>query len=145
MSQEKCFEFLEHTADVYIAAHGSTLKEAFGNAALAMFEVMTNTAKVKPRFMDELMVAEEDEAALLYSWLECLLIKFDVDRKLYSKFSVDKIERRPSGFFLKGRAWGEPYDQDRHASRTEVKAITYHLMEILKGENKATVKFILDI
>lgn len=145
MLKKKAFEFLEHTADVYIAAHGSTLKESFNHAALAMFEVMTNTKKVKPRFMDELIVEDCDEIGLLYSWLECLLIKFDVDRKLYSKFSVEKIERKSKGFFLKGRAWGEPYDRERHAARTEVKAITRHLMEILKVEEKVTVKFILDI
>ena len=41
------FEYLEHTADVYIAAHGATMEEAFGNAALAMFEVMTDTEKMR--------------------------------------------------------------------------------------------------
>ena len=30
------FEFLEHTADILIAAHGQTLEEAFENAALAI-------------------------------------------------------------------------------------------------------------
>ena len=41
---KKRFEFLEHTADAYIIAYGKDLAEAFENAALAMFEVMTNTA-----------------------------------------------------------------------------------------------------
>ena len=35
------FEFLEHTADVYIAAYGKNLAEAFENAAFAMSNVMT--------------------------------------------------------------------------------------------------------
>ena len=145
LPKKKAFEFLEHTADVYIAAYGSTLKEAFGNAALAMFEVMTDTKTVKTRFMDDLKAEGEDEGGLLYSWLECLLIKFDVDGNLYSKFNVEKIERGSGGYFLEGKAWGEPYDPERHPSRTEVKAITYHRMEILKGKNNVTVKFILDI
>jgi SHS2 domain-containing protein len=48
------FEFLEHTADVYIAAHGQTLEEAFENAALAMFEVMTDTDKVSSDVEDSI-------------------------------------------------------------------------------------------
>ena len=40
------FEFLEHTADVYVRAHGKNLEEAFENSALAMFETITNTRKV---------------------------------------------------------------------------------------------------
>ena len=39
------FEFLEHTADVYIRAYGKTMEEAYENAALAMFEVMTDLIK----------------------------------------------------------------------------------------------------
>ena len=31
------FEFLEHTADVYVRAYGATMEEAYANAALAMF------------------------------------------------------------------------------------------------------------
>jgi SHS2 domain-containing protein len=57
------FEFLEHTADVYIAAYGKSLEEAFENAALAMFEVMTDTEKVSPDMENSVEV--EAEPALL--------------------------------------------------------------------------------
>ncbi len=45
MAKEKGFEFLEHMADAYVAAYGKNLAEAFENAALAMFNVMTETEK----------------------------------------------------------------------------------------------------
>ena len=38
---KKRFRFLEHTADAYVEAYGSSLEEAFENAALASTEVMT--------------------------------------------------------------------------------------------------------
>ena len=145
MPEKKAFEFLEHTADVYIAAYGVTLKEAFGNAALAMFEVMTDTRTVGFEVTDYVEVKAVDEPALLYSWLEDLLIKFDVDGKLYSKFDVEEIKRTPEGYLLEAKAWGEPYSPDKHPSRTEVKAVTYHQMEIFKEKNRVTIKFILDI
>ena len=89
MDQTGKFEFLEHTADVLIAAHGQNIEEAFENAALAMFYVMTDTAKVNPSFEGSVQVEAEDEYALLYSWLEALLIKFDVDGMLFSKFIIN--------------------------------------------------------
>jgi SHS2 domain-containing protein len=47
------FKFFEHTADVEFEAYGKTLEEAFENAALAMFSVMTDTIKVKPKTKKE--------------------------------------------------------------------------------------------
>ena len=146
MSQTaKRFEFLEHTADLYIAAYGRSLEEAFENAAAAMFEGMTDLTKVEPKQEDEIEVEGYDEQALLYNWLEALLIKFDVKGNLYSLFKVGKIEKTSKGFKLKARIWGEPFDKGKHLSKVGVKAVTYHQMEIIKQPNLITVRFILDI
>jgi SHS2 domain-containing protein len=139
------FEFLEHTADVYIAAHGKNLEEAFENAALAMFEVMTDTEKVSPREEDSVEVEAEDEYALLYNWLEALLVKFEVKNMLYSKFKISRLEETAEGFRLKATVWGEKFNAKKHAQKVAVKAITYHRMEIIKELNKVTLEFILDI
>jgi SHS2 domain-containing protein len=142
---KKRFEFLEHTADLYIAAYGSSLEEAFENAASAMFEGMTDLAKVQPKEEDKIQVEGYDEQALLYNWLEALLVKFDVTGNLYSRFTVEEIQKTSQGFKLKARIWGEPFDQEKHLSKVGVKAVTYHQMEIIKKPSWVTVKFILDI
>lgn len=145
MTPSKPFEFLEHTADAYIAARGSTLEEAFGNAALGMFEVMTDTSQVAARVKEDVRVKARDEQALLYRWLEALLVKFSVKNRLYSKFDVRSIRRAPRGLSLEAVVWGEKYDPSKHPSKTDVKAVTYHRMEIRKDREGFTVKFILDI
>ena len=145
MSTKKGFRVLEHTADEYIMAYGASLAEAFESAALAMFEVMTDTGTVKPKEKENIEVKAEDEKSLLYVWLEELLIKFDAEGKIYSKFDVSRISRVGEDLFLEAAIWGETYDPDRHPAKTSVKAITYYRMEILKEEKKVTVKFILDI
>jgi len=139
------FEFLEHTADLYIAAYGKSLEEAFENAACAMFEGMTDLTKVRPELEEFVQVDGYDEQALLYNWLEALLVKFDVSGKLYSRFKIERIEKTSSGFKLKAKIWGEPFDAERHPSKVGVKAVTYHRMEIVRQPNLVTVKFILDI
>jgi SHS2 domain-containing protein len=139
------FEFLEHTADVYVAAHGKTLEEAFENAALAMFEVMTDTDKVSVEVEDNFEVEAEDEFALLYSWLEALLVNFETKNMLYSQFQIAGIEEIEEGFRIKAAAWGEKFNPEKHTQKVGVKAVTYHRMEILKKYNKVTLEFILDI
>jgi len=145
MSSKKNYRFLEHTADEYILAYGDNLEEAFENAALAMFDVMTDIETIDPKEVDAIELKAEDEIRLLYTWLENLLIKFDIDGKLYSKFKITKIKRIDKVFFLIATMWGESYNQNKHPSRTDVKSITYHRMEIEKGKRKTSVKFILDI
>jgi SHS2 domain-containing protein len=139
------FEILEHTADVYIAAYGDSLAEAFGNAALAMFETMTDTAKIAPVQKDVVEVEAEDEYALLYSWLEALLVKFEVNGLLYSQFNVESIKDCKDGFKLKATVCGEPFNAKKHPQKVGVKAITYHQMEFIKTPEKVTLMFLLDI
>jgi len=143
--RRKRYEFLEHTADEYIAAYGATLEKAFENAALAMFEVMTDTAQVRPNEKDPIEAKGKDELELLFSWLEMLLKKFEIDGKVYSQFKVNSIEKGAEGHFLLGEARGEPFDPARHPSRSEIKAVTYHRMVIRRNAEGVTVEFILDI
>jgi len=145
VSLEKRFEFLEHTADVYVVAYGETLEEAFENAALATFETMTDTEKVEPRVEDEIEVEGHDEKELLYNWLEGLIVKFEVTENLYSRFKVSTIRKSPNGLEMKAKIWGEPFNPDKHPQKVGVKAITYHQMEISKKPKAVTVRFILDI
>lgn len=139
------FEFLEHTADAYIAAYGANLEEAFENSAWAMFEVMTDTDKVNAEIKDTVEVEAEDEYALLYSWLEALLVKFEVDGLLFSKFEVQKIIDDKENFKLKATVWGEKFDPAKHPQKVGIKAATYHQMQIIKEIEKVTLIFLLDI
>lgn len=145
MPVRRRFDFLEHTADAYIAAYGETLEEAFENAALATFEVMTDIRRVKPRVEDSVEVEAQDQCALLYSWLEELLVRFETTSNLYSRFKVSGIEKTTEGFRLRARIWGEPFDPEKHPQKVGIKAVTYHRMEIVRELGAVTIKFILDI
>lgn len=144
MKNEKRFEFLEHTADVYIAAYGKNLAEAFENAAFAMFDVMTEVEKITPETEENVTVSAKDEYALLYNWLEALLVKFEINNRLYSKFKV-ALEKTHDDYKLEANIFGEKYDPKKHPQKVAVKAVTYHQMKIVKEHGKAVVRFILDI
>ena len=144
MPQTK-FRFLDHKADAYVAAYGKTMEEAFENAALATFEVMTDTSRVGSTLEEIVEVEGFDKKALFYNWLETLLVKFDIAGNLYTKFNIEKIRRTSTGFKLKARIYGEKFDAKKHLPRVGVKAVTYHRMEIVEKKHQTVVKFILDI
>ena len=139
------FEFLEHTADVYIRAHGLTMEEAYENAALAMFEVMTETDKVALVNEETVEVEAEDQYALLYNWLEALLVKFETENMLYSKFQITNWKETDENFRIKAKISGEKFDAQKHAQKVAVKAVTYHRMVIMKERDQVILEFILDI
>jgi SHS2 domain-containing protein len=145
LDENKRYKFLEHTADAYVAAYGGNLAEAFENAAVAMFDVMTDVKTVTPRLEDSVTVEGIDEYSLLYNWLEALLIKFETNRMLYSKFKITEIATTVNGYKLAARIWGEKFNAKKHVQKVGVKAVTYHRMEILEQPGRVTLKFILDI
>lgn len=143
--KKKGFEFLEHTADIYIAAYGKNLAEAFENAALAMFESMTDTKDLELKIEENIEAKGFDKQSLLYDWLEKLLIRFEVENHLYSKFNIETIRTTDGGLELKALVYGELFDSRKHKQKVAIKAITYHRMEIQEKPESVTVKFIVDI
>ncbi len=139
------FEFLEHTADVYIRAHGKSMEEAYENAALAMFEVMTDTDKIAQTKEENLEVEAEDQYALLYNWLEALLVKFETENMLYSKFQITNWKETDENFKFKAKIWGEKFEPSKHPQKVGVKAVTYHRMVIIRERDRVVLEFILDI
>src|SRR5665647_1028069 len=139
------FEFLEHTADVYVRAHGKTMEEAYENAAMSMFETITETEKVAPTQEDSVEVEAEDQYALLYSWLEALLVKSETLDMLYSKFQITSWIETPESFKIKAKIWGEKFNPQKHPQKVAVKAVTYHRMVIIREMDRVILEFILDI
>ena len=136
---------MEHTADVFVEAYGNTLSEAFECAALATIDVMTDLTKVEPLTADDFEVEAQDEYALLYRWLEELLVKFELTGRLYSRFKISRIEKTPRGLKLEAKGWGDSYNPKKHPSKVGVKSITYHQMKIVKTPKRVIVRFILDV
>ncbi len=146
------FDYLEHTADVYIVAYGSNLLELFSNAGIALFETMTDTRRLEPSVSRSISVDGFDLESLLYRWLEELLTLYYSEGLMCRDVTAEElvITRKCGGggpcYYLKGSCRGEVFDPDRHESRVEVKAVTYHLMRIIRGENGGwKAYFVLDI
>jgi SHS2 domain-containing protein len=143
------FDYLEHTADIYIVAYGSNIVELFENAGLALFESMTDTRRIEPRVEKKIEAEGFDLENLLYRWLEELLTIYYSENIMCGEIVVEAISIGRSGeeieYSIKGICRGEEFDPEKHVPRVEVKAVTYHLMRIVKDEEKWRAYFVLDI
>lgn len=136
----KNYEYFEATADIGFKAYGKDLNEAFENAGVAMFNVITDTCDVESKKEISFEITSEDEVALLYDYLEELLFHHEIDFMLFSEFHV-KIDEN---LHLKATVKGEEINWDKHERKTEIKAITFHRMAVEKSDS-VTLQAIVDL
>jgi SHS2 domain-containing protein len=135
----KRYRLIEHTADIGLVAYGSTIPEAFGNAAYGMFSIIAGLATVRETESRRLEVSDNDLEGLLFEWLNHLLYYFDVELLLFKRFEVGIMAENR----LKAVCYGEKFDPSRHKLKTGVKSATYHMLKVDREKNE--VRVILDI
>ncbi len=134
------YETFEHEADIGIRGFGSSIGQAFENAARALYSVIVNVTLVRPVEQRTLTVTANDHELLLVEWLNALLSLSDMERMVFSKFEV-----RISGTMLTGKAWGETLDQVRHEPFVEVKGATYHMLSVKEQQGLYTAQCVVDV
>jgi len=130
--------------DEFIEANGCTLEEAFESAGMALVDVMIEIDEVDEKIEEIIKVDGWDLKNLLYNWLEELLIKVTSEGKVYSSFDV-KIDEKEGSYKLEAKVKGEELNISKHKAKTEVKAVTYHQMDIKHDLEGFTLRFLLDL
>lgn len=120
------YEILEHPADLGIKAWGTTLAEAFVNAAQGLFHVILEGESVRPRSERLVSLTASDKEHLLVKWLSELLYLYDAERYVPVGFHLTGF----SDTHLVADIRGEEFDPERHHAKLDVKAITYHQLAI---------------
>ncbi|MBR5503319.1 MAG: archease [Methanobrevibacter sp.] len=146
--EEKNYEYFDVTADIGFYAYGDSLEEAYENAGLAMFDVVTDIEKVKKEESEEFEIVSEDLVSLLYDYLDELLFLQDTEFLFFSDFKV-KIEKTDNegieSYKLNCTASGEEINWNIHSHRSEVKAVTFHQMDVRKDDGRYKLTAILDL
>ncbi len=141
MAVHKPYEVFEHTADVGLHAYGSTLSELFIHAAQGMESLMVSPEQVRIQVSHEVEVQGHDNLSLLIAWLNELIFLFDTEYLLFCQFEIESLTET----HLKGRAWGEPYDEQRHELSSAIKAATWHEAAIEQTDDGYKARIIFDI
>ena len=135
------FEVFEHTADVGLEAYGRTLPELFIHAAQGMESLMVPPEQVRELVRREITVEGHDLVSLLISWLNELIFLFDTEFLLFWDFEVDMLTETQ----VRGRAFGEPYDAERHDLGSAIKAVTWHEASVEHTGEGYKARIIFDI
>jgi SHS2 domain-containing protein len=123
------YEFVEHTADITFKAYGRDLNQLFENAAEALESTLIMLEAVALSATTTIEMTSDSCDDLLYDWLAELLVMFEVNR-----FAVKKCIVNITGLSLRAECWGERIDPNKHTLNTEVKAVTYHNLQIKKNK-----------
>jgi SHS2 domain-containing protein len=106
-----------------------------------MESLMVAPEQVGVQVSREISVTGHDEVSLLIAWLNELIVLFDTEYLLFSQFEIDDITET----YLKGRASGEPYDAQRHALGSAIKAVTWHEAAVELTDEGYKARIIFDI
>ncbi len=141
----KPFEIIDHTADVGIKAHGSTLTELFENAARGMFAVITcEGANPQGSQVEKNIEINKDAGELedmLVSWLSELLYIFNREKICFNSFKIAGLNNNS----LKAEAGGVNIDLYQSDLYTEIKAVTFHNLKIEEDVEGFSCTIIFDV
>jgi len=137
----KRFEILDHTADIGLIVYGDDLKALFENAGEAFFHLITDLRKVRRRIERRINIKGESLDRLMVDWLSELLYFHDVDNLLFKGFKVESVGEDG----LKAVVKGEPFQEGVHVIKAEVKAVTYHQIEVRQEKERWRAQIIFDL
>jgi SHS2 domain-containing protein len=145
----KRFETIDVSGDAGVRAFGTDLKELFVNAAMGMYELITDVAGIGETKAVDINVTGATVEGLLVSWLNELIFTFDTYGFLGKKIIFEEMvatETEGGGpFRLRASVVGEDFDPERHERRLLVKAATYHRLRIERIGDLFQVEVIFDI
>lgn len=141
---------LDHTADLGFRAWGPTLDALFEAAAQAVASLAVDLRGVRPAEIRRVRVEGIDAEELLVSWLQELLYLWTPGGFIGCRFEVKtspprREEADEGRWSLVADVAGEPWDPARHEAFTDIKAATYHNLEIHREASRFSVDMILDI
>ena len=118
--KKSSWEHFPHQADMGIRGLGSSVEEAFEQAAISLTAVITEPEKIEHKREVQIELEEADLEILFVAWLSSLIYEMDTRKMLFGKFKVNI-----SGNKLTANLWGENIDIEKHQPRVEVKGASY--------------------
>ena len=135
------YELIDHTADVGVKANGKNLSEAFENAAKGMFDIITDKSEIESVGQYNIELKAPNLEQLLVDFLSELLFLNSAKNLVFGFFKVELDDKKSS---LSARVFGERYNISKHKIGSEIKAVTYHMLEV-RNKRPYHVQVLFDI
>lgn len=136
------YKLLDHATDAIIEVTASDLAEAFLTAANSVVETTLDRDTVEEKKEMVIRVKGKDLRYLLFNWLEAVIYQLITDGFAIKRIKLDL--QKNEEYEISATSYGEPIDLKKHNFKVEIKAPTFHEMEILEGK-EVKMKFLLDL
>ncbi len=136
----KRFEVIDHTADIGIVAYGNDLVTLFSNAAVGMLSLMFKNDGQAHDVTRTISLKAEDNETLLIEWLNELLYIIFTEKLVLYRFDIVIDEGR-----LTAECAGQRMKPGGPMITREIKAATYHNLEIMYKDGIYSANIIFDI
>lgn len=123
------WRIVEHTADVGLEAEGATLEAAIEALVEGFGELVCPEGEVEERQTRTLTIEARDLADLVVDMLDELNYVHQVDRFVPASGEAT-LASTDEGPRLEVEIAGEAYERERHGHLMEIKATTYHGLEV---------------
>jgi SHS2 domain-containing protein len=140
------FEELSHTGDIQYKITGESKEEILGDSIRAIFSTITDLSAIEAKDERTIKASGRDDRELLVNCLRGALSLFNDEDFIARDCQVTILEPNaglPS--IVEARLVGERFDLSKHPYRTEIKGVTYHAAEILRGPGGWEANFTLDL
>jgi SHS2 domain-containing protein len=135
------YKILEHPADMGIEAYGKNLKEAFEQSGIALMSIILDTSNIETAEIRLVEIYASDYEQLLVKWLAEILYLYDGEDFVAGKFEINTLTRE----YLNATVGGEKFNNAKHPTKMDVKAITYHQIIVQENEYGGLIRVYLDI
>ncbi|HEX9974947.1 MAG TPA: archease [bacterium] len=132
---------LDHTGDIRVKVFGNSLQELFENSAYALFDTITDASSISAQIAETVEVSGIDKEELLVNWLAELNYLFLTESKIFNKFEIEHLSEHE----IIATAIGEKFNSYKHPMHTEIKAVTFHDLQIEKKDKHWETKIVFDI
>ncbi|MCU0578326.1 MAG: archease [Desulfobacterota bacterium] len=140
-AKTKPYRLIDHSGDLGLEVRGDDFPGLLVNAAWAFTDILVDAPQVRAHRVQDITVEAPDREALLAAWLGELLYLFDARGLVFGRFEIREWTEQK----LTARAWGEPFNPDRHGFKQGVKAVTYHQLQIRRTAKGWRARVIFDI
>ena len=139
MFKKPPYELIDHTADFGLEIFGPDETALFEEAATALFELVTDPAALNAENSRDIEVKGDDWPDLMVNWLRELLYLWSGREMLVCRTQIDSFSENA----LSASIAFDPFDPDVHIIKNEIKAVTYHQIQVIPGPKgwEATVIF----
>ena len=135
------YKLLDHTADLRIRVMGCDPADLFVNAGMALFDLIAGPLSSNVEKWIPLTVAADDHADLMVNFLRELLYLWTGEDKLVTMIHVDTISQTG----VEARIAFVDFHPGVHIIGHEIKAVTYHQIEVNRTDAGWQATIVLDI